>query len=107
MMLGLIFYAYTQKVFSSRQIADRTCFDLRFMFLCGRLRPDFRTISDFRKNHVDLLKGYFTQIVRICRSLGMAPLRQIAIDGTKIKASASSRRTLKGDALARELAIGE
>lgn len=107
MMLGLLFYAYTQKVFSSRQIADRVCFDMRFMFLCGRLRPDFRTISDFRKNHIDLLKGYFTQIVRICRSLGMAPLRHVAIDGTKLKASASPQRTLKGDALVRELALGE
>jgi len=107
MMLGLLFYAYTQKVFSSRQIADHVCYDLRFMFLCGRLRPDFRTISDFRKNHIDLLKGYFTQIVRICRRLGMAPLRKVAIDGTKIKASASPQRTLRGNALARELAVGE
>jgi transposase len=107
MMLGLLFFAYTQKVFSSRQIAERVCYDMRFMFLCGRLRPDFRTISDFRKNHIDLLKGYFTQIVRICRTLGMAPLREVAIDGTKIKASASPQRTLKGDALAEELAIGE
>lgn len=107
MMLGLLFFAYTQKVFSSRQIADRVCYDLRFMFLCGRLQPDFRTISDFRKNHIDLLKDYFTQIVRICRTLGMAPLRKVAIDGTKIKASASPQRTLRGNALARELAVGE
>jgi len=107
MMLGLLFFAYTQKVFSSRQIAERVRYDLRFMFLSGRLTPDFRTISDFRKNHIDLLKGYFTQIVRICRNLGMAPLRQVAIDGTKLKASASPQRTLRGDALAKELALGE
>ena len=65
MMLGLLFYAYSQGVFSSRKIAERVRYDVRFMFIAGYQTPDFRTISDFRKNHIDLVKGYFVKIVRL------------------------------------------
>jgi transposase len=105
MLLALLFYAYSQGVFSSRKIAERVRYDVRFMFLAGRLRPDFRTIADFRKNHIDLLSGLFVQIVRLCRALGLIALKTVAIDGTKIKANAASRRTKAGDDLAAELAV--
>ena len=103
MMLGLLFYAYSQGVFSSRKIAERVRYDVRFMFIAGYQTPDFRTISDFRLNHIDLIKLYFVKIVRLCRELGLLPLRMVAIDGTKIKANASDVRFKQRDALAKEL----
>jgi len=103
MLLGVIFYAYAQGVFSSRQIADRLCYDVRYMYLGGKQRPDFRTISDFRKEHRELLKEYFRQVVSLCRKAGILPLRQVAIDGSKISASAASRHTLTRSELARRL----
>ena len=54
MMLSLLVYSYTQSVFSARKIAERVCYDIRFMYLAGNQRPDFRTIADFRKNHKQL-----------------------------------------------------
>jgi transposase len=90
MLLALLFYAYSQGVFSSRKIAERIRYDVRFMFLSGRLHPDFRTIADFRKNHIDLLPGLFIQIVQLCRALGLIALKTVAIDGAKIKANAAN-----------------
>ena len=102
MMLGLLFYAYSQGVFSSRKIAERVRYDVRFMFIAGYQTPDFRTISDFRKNHIDLVKHYFVKIVRLCREVGLLPLRTVAIDGTKIQANASDSKLRDRDALVEE-----
>lgn len=107
MMLGLLFYAYSQGVFSSRKIAERVRYDMRFMFVAGFQHPDFRTIADFRKNNIDLIPGYFKQIVQLCNNLGLITLRTVAIDGTKIKANASTSRTKDTDDLAKDMAAVE
>jgi transposase len=103
MMLALLFYAYSQGVFSSRKIAERVHYDVRFMFIAGHQTPDFRTIADFRKNHIDLMPRFFRQILHVCRELGLLQLRMVAIDGTKIKARASSEKVKSRDALSKEL----
>jgi len=95
MLLSILFYAYARGTFSSRRIADQLRENVRFMYLSGMQRPDFRTLSDFRKDHSDLLKIYFVQIVQICQAAGMISLRDIAIDGSKIKASASERHHIQ------------
>lgn len=56
-------------------------------------KPDFRTISDFRKNNAEELPKLFVQIVRLCKKLGLVGLGHIAIDSTVIKASANRDRT--------------
>ncbi len=56
MMLKILIYAYSQKVRSSRVIARRCAEDVVFMWLSGVQTPDFRTISDFRKNNVKVQK---------------------------------------------------
>lgn len=104
MMLSLLFYAYSQGIFSSRRIAERLRFDLRFMYLSGMQRPDFHTIADFRKDNLDLIQRYFVDIVRIGLEIGLVPLRNIAIDGTKIQAAASKKRMKDRKAIAAQLA---
>ena len=89
MMLKVIFYSYYNGVFSSRRIAKELERNIFFWYLSARQRPDFRTISNFRKRHIKQLKGLFRQIVNICISMGIANVRKVAIDGTKIKASAN------------------
>ena len=103
MLLSILFYACARGTFSSRRIADQLQENVRFMYLAGMQRPDFRTISDFRKDHIDLLKAYFVQIVQICQAAGMMSLQDIAIDGSKIKASASERNHLQRDRLLDQL----
>jgi transposase len=99
MMLKVLIYAYSQKMPSSRVIARRCAEDVVFMWLSGMQKPDFRTISDFRKNNIKVLKKLFKQVVQICHRLGMVSLGLVAIDGTKVKAAASDYGAKTKDAL--------
>lgn len=92
MMLKILFYGYATSNFSSRKIAKGLETDVAFIFLSGMQKPDFRTISDFRKNNLKELAGIFVQIVRLCRELGLIELGHIALDSTVIKASANRDR---------------
>ena len=99
MMLKILIYAYSQKMPSSRVIARRCAEDVVFMWLSGIQKPDFRTISDFRKNNIKVLKELFKQVVQICQRLGMVRLGLVAIDGTKVKTAASDYGAKTKDAL--------
>ena len=63
------------------------------MYLASMYKPDFRTINDFRKNHIERFHHYFVEVVQICQQLGMVKVGTISLDGTKISANASIRRT--------------
>lgn len=103
MMLKILFYAYSNGITSSRKIAQRLEQDTHFMFLSGMETPNFRTINDFRKNNLDLLHEFFKQIVLYCAQLGMVSVGHIAIDGSKIKASASKKQTKNAKQLQQEI----
>src|SRR6266705_3101708 len=94
MMTALLLYAYSQGVYSSRKIA-RGCEDrLDFAAVTAMQRPDFRTISDFRKRHSAGLRGLFVQVLRLCREAGLVKLGHVALDGTKIQANASKHKAM-------------
>lgn len=94
MMVAMLLYAYTQGVYSSRRIA-RCCEErLDFMAVTAMNRPDFRTISDFRKRHLSALADLFLQVLLLCRAAGLVQLGHVAIDGTKLKANASRHRAM-------------
>ena len=67
MMVCLLLYAYCVGVFSSRKIALACERNLAFMAMVGQERPDFRTISDFRKQHLEAFKEVLVQVVRLAR----------------------------------------
>ena len=92
-MLKLIFYGYAIGMRSGRKIASACETDTAFMYLAQMHKPDFRTINDFRKNHSAEIETYFTEIVKVCKKMEMAKVGTICIDGSKLKASASARRT--------------
>lgn len=102
MMLKLLFYAYAQKVFSSRKIEQKLETDVAFIFLAGMQKPDFRTISDFRKNNINEISDLFVQIVRLCKKIGLIKLGHISLDSTIIKANASKERFYTKDRLEKE-----
>jgi transposase len=103
MMLKVLFYGYATGERSSRVIAHRLRSDVAYMYLSALQQPDFRTISRFRKDNIEVLKGFFVQIVRLCVGMGMVSVGTIAMDGTKLKANASYRKTKRGKDLDREL----
>jgi transposase len=84
---------------SSRKIGDSVRENVIYIFLAGKLTPNFRTISDFRKNNPDLIEHSFREVVRFALEMKMVKLGHISIDGTKIKANASKDKTLKKDEL--------
>jgi transposase len=104
MMVKIFFYAYAKGIFSSRKIAEALRENVGFIFLAAWQKPDFRTISDFRKNNLKELGLLFAQIVLLCRQLGMVKLGHVSIDGTKIKANASDAKTYDSRRIEREIA---
>jgi len=94
MMTALLLYAYTQGVYSSRRIA-RACEErVDFMAVTAMQRPDFRTISEFRQRHLAALGALFVQVLRLCQRAGLVTLGHVALDGTKIRASASKHKAM-------------
>jgi len=94
MMVCLLLYAYCVGVFSSRKIAQACERNLAFIAIVGTERPDFRTISDFRKLHLDAFRDVFVQVLRIAGEAGMVKLGNIATDGTKIQGHASRHKAM-------------
>ena len=94
MMTTLLLYAYCQRIYSSRRIAKACQERVDFMAVSGMQRPDFRTISDFRKRHLTALGELFVQVLRLCREAGLVKLGHVALDGTKVKANASKHKAM-------------
>src|SRR6266851_8180286 len=94
MMVCLLLYAYCVGVFSSRKIALACERNLAFVAIVGSERPDFRTISDFRKLHLESFKEVFVQVLRLAAAAGMVKLGNVAIDGTKIQGNASRHKAM-------------
>ena len=103
MMLKILFYSYASGIFSSRNIAKATRENIAFIYLTAWQQPDFRTISDFRKNNLNELKELFVQIVMLCKHMGMIKLGHVSIDGTKVKANASDAKTYDNQRFEKEI----
>jgi hypothetical protein len=93
-MVCLLLYAYCVGVFSSRKIALACERNLAFLAIVGQDRPDFRTISDFRKLHLEAFKDVFGQVVRLAAEAGLVQLGNVATDGTKIQGNASRHKAM-------------
>lgn len=89
MMVALLLYAYSIGVVSSRKIETACQVDVAFRVVTGNLVPDHTTISRFRATHAEALAGLFTQVLFVCAEAGLVNVGTIAVDGTKMKASAS------------------
>ena len=94
MMVCLLLYAYSVGVFSSRKIALACERNLAFLAIVGEERPDFRTISDFRKVHLEAFKAVFVLVVRLAGEAGLVHLGNVSTDGTKIQGNASRHKAM-------------
>ena len=94
MMVKVLLYAYCVGVPSSRKIEKRLEEDIGFRVLAANNTPDFRTISDFRKDHLKALAALFLQVLKLCQKAGLVKLGHVSIDGTKIKANASRHKAM-------------
>ena len=94
MMVKVLLYGYCVGVSSSRRIAQRLHEDIAFRVLAANNTPDFRTISDFRKDNLSALSGLFYQVLELCQQAGMVNLGHVALDGTKVRANASKHKAM-------------
>jgi transposase len=94
LMVTLLVYAYCVGVYSSRKIARACERNLAFLAIVGDKRPDFRTISDFRKEHLGAFPNLFGKVLALAAELGMVGLGNIAFDGSKFKADASRHKAM-------------
>lgn len=86
-LLKLYVWGYMNRMRSSRRLEVECGRNLELIWLLRQLRPDFKTISDFRRDNAAGLKGVFRQFVLIARELDLYGRELVAIDGTKLKAS--------------------
>ena len=93
-MVKVLLYGYCTGVASSRRIARRLHEDIAFRVLAANNTPDFRTISDFRKDHLEALGGLFLQVLELCQQAGLVKLGHVALDGTKVRANASKHKAM-------------
>jgi len=97
MMTKVLVYGYCIGVFSSRRIEKRLVEDIAFRVLAAGNQPNFRTISDFRKIHLQALAGLFEQVLKIALEAGAMKVGRVALDGTKVKANASKHKAMSHD----------
>ena len=94
MMLKVLFYAYCEGVFSSRKIAVGIENLVPLRFLAAGNKPSHRTIARFRLENLQHFERLFVEIVRVATRAGLVKMGTLAIDGSKIKASASKHKAM-------------
>jgi transposase len=95
MMLKVIVYAYSEKVYSSRRIAKALRENVNFMWISGRSQPDFRTINHFRSSRMKgVIDEVFAMVMEYLVEQGYVKLENYFLDGTKIEANANKHKVV-------------
>jgi transposase len=94
LLVCLLLYSYCIGLYSSRKIAKACERNLAFLAIVGADRPDFRTISDFRKGHLQQLAALFVQVLKLAAEAGLVGLGNLAFDGSKFTGQASRHKAM-------------
>ena len=99
-LLKLYIYGYLNRVRSSRRLEAETRRNIEVIWLVRSLRPDFKTIADFRRENRAAFRAVFREFVVLCRGLDLFGRELLAVDGTRIKAVNNKDRNFTRGALA-------
>lgn len=102
-MIMILAFAYSRGITSSRRIQRECVENVAFRFLSANQTPDFRSIADFRKRHLDAFSSLFLQILQLCDKAGLVGHKRGAVDGRRVQGNASLDKTFKEETLNREL----
>ena len=91
-LLRLYLYGYLNRVRSSRALEREAARNLELIWLLRKLRPDFKTIADFRRDNAKAIKAVGREFILLCRKLELFGGELVAIDSTKIKAQNAKGR---------------
>jgi transposase len=103
-LLKLYVYGYLNKVMTSRRLETECHRNLEVLWLMRRLRPDFKTIADFRKDNGAAIRATCRMFVQFCREANLLAGDLVAIDGSKFKSAASKDQMLTRKQLKRDRA---
>lgn len=103
-LLKLYIYGYMNKIRSSRKLMTECRRNIELFFLLNELKPDFRTISDFRKNNPEPIREVFREFVKLCDEFGLYKKELIAIDGTKVRAQNANDKCYNKETLVKKIA---
>src|SRR4051794_40383450 len=106
-LLKLYIYGYLNRVRSSRRLEAETHRNVEVIWLLRQLKPDFKTIADFRRDNHQAFRPVFRQFVLLCRNLGLFGKELIAVDGTRIKAVNNKDRNFTRASLAEFIRLAD
>jgi len=102
-MLKLYLYGYLNRIRSSRRLEQEAIRNLEVIWLIRKLKPDFKTIADFRKDNKQALKKVFRDFTKLCDEWELFGKELIAIDGSKFRACNSKKNNYNTKKLERHL----
>jgi len=102
-MLKLLVYGYSYGVRSSRKLERESHYNLSFIWLTGGMKPDHKTIAEFRRRNKVALSNVLRQCARVCIELGLIEGNTLFVDGSKVRASACIDNTWDRDRCIRRL----
>lgn len=102
-LLKLYLYGYLNRIRSSRRLMKECCRNVELFYLLNRLKPDFRTIADFRKDNRKALEATFRDFVKACAELKLLGKKTFAVDGTKIRACNGRKKSFTPEILEKKL----
>jgi len=100
-LLKIFIYGYINRITSSRRLEQETYRNIELIWLTGNMRPDHKTISDFRKDNKDVIREFCRDVKLFLKSNGLIGNEAVAFDGTKLKANASRDMMNKDDVISR------
>ena len=92
-MMKLLVYGYSYGIRSSRKLERETHQNLAFIWLMGGLRPDHKTIAEYRRKNKKALKKVLKQCAGLCIHLGLIAGNALFVDGAKVRANAGRSKT--------------
>src|SRR5665213_2649589 len=106
-LLKLYVYGYLNRVRSSRRLEAETHRNIEVIWLLRHLKPDFKTIADFRSANRNAFRPIFRQFVLLCRQLDLYGRELLAVDGTRIKAVNNKDRNFTRASLAEFIKLAD
>jgi len=102
-LLKLYLYGYLNRIRSSRRLETEASRNIELIWLLQKLKPDFKTIADFRKDNAKAIKGVFKHFTLLCKDWDLYGKEIVAIDGSKFRASNSKRSNYNEKKIQRHL----
>ncbi len=102
-LLKIYLYGYLNQIQSSRRLERECARNVELIWLIGQLKPDFKTIADFRKDNGPAIKAVCRRFVALCRNMHLLDEGLVAIDGSKFKAVNNREKNFTHDRLKKRM----